>query len=69
MTDRVRYLIVELDRDMRTDDVQCVIDAIEMVKYVRKAELGDPLSANKLIERSVVRSQIINELIELVKRS
>ena len=69
MADRVRYLIVELDRDMRVDDVQDVINAINMVKYVRRTELGDPLSANKLIERSVVRVKIINELIELVKTS
>jgi hypothetical protein len=34
MTDRVKGLYVTLDRDMRTDDVDCVMQAIQMVKYV-----------------------------------
>lgn len=69
MTDRVRYLIVELDHDMRDDDAQNVINAIEMVKCVRRAELGNPLTAMNHVERQVVRGRIINELIELVKRT
>jgi predicted proteasome-type protease len=34
MTDRVHALTVVLDRDMRDDDVQVVIDAIKMIKFV-----------------------------------
>lgn len=34
MTERVKGLYVGLDRDMRTDDVECVMNAIRMVKYV-----------------------------------
>ncbi len=69
MTDRVRYLIVELDRDLRTDDVQDVIEAINMIKMVRRTDLGDPLNAGKLIERSVVRHQIMMEILEMVKKT
>jgi|HubBroStandDraft_4_1064222.scaffolds.fasta_scaffold1024407_2 hypothetical protein len=34
MTDRTISLIVALDKEMRIDDVQSVIDAIKMIKRV-----------------------------------
>ena len=34
MTDRIHALTVVLDRDMRDDDVECVVDAIRMIRFV-----------------------------------
>lgn len=34
MTDRIHSLTVVLEKNMRDDDVQCVIDAIKMVRCV-----------------------------------
>lgn len=34
MTDRISYLTVALARDIRDDDVELVIDAIEMIRGV-----------------------------------
>lgn len=34
MTDRVKGLVVTLDRDYRTDDVESIVNAIMMVKGV-----------------------------------
>ena len=38
MTDRVKGLYVSLDRDMRDDDVEAVMDAIRMVRCVSAVE-------------------------------
>lgn len=42
MTDRTRHLTVVLDRDMRVDDVEHVVNAIKMVKYVDDVLVGEP---------------------------
>lgn len=34
MTDRIKGLVVTLDKDIRDDDVQQIIDAIKMIKCV-----------------------------------
>lgn len=36
MTDRINGLMVVLDRDFREDDVQCLVDAIKMLKGVQQ---------------------------------
>lgn len=36
MTDRTNFLTVVLDHEMRTDDVECIVKAISMVKGVAK---------------------------------
>lgn len=38
MTDRVMALTVLLDRDMREDDVQALIDAIGLLAHVKRVE-------------------------------
>ena len=38
MTDRVAHLTVYLDRDMTDEDVECVMRAMRMVKFVSKVE-------------------------------
>lgn len=34
MTDRVKGLFVTLDKDIRVDDVQHIVDAIKMMRHV-----------------------------------
>lgn len=38
MTDRVKGFTVTLEKDIRIDDVQCIIDAISMIKGVIHVE-------------------------------
>ena len=38
MTDRVWHLMVTLGHEMRDDDVECVMQAIRMIKHVAKVE-------------------------------
>jgi hypothetical protein len=55
MTDRVNALTVVLDRDMRDDDVQCVVDAIRMIKCVANVSLN-VVDANDYINRARIIS-------------
>jgi hypothetical protein len=54
MTDRVQALTVVLDRDIRTDDVEHVINAIRMVKGVADvtdqhiADMDDHLARQRI---------------------
>ncbi len=43
MTDRYYALTVVLEKDMRDDDAECVIEAIRMIKHVKNVK---PLIAN-----------------------
>ena len=45
MTDRIRTLSVVLEQDFRDDDVQCVVDAIHMIRGVGKVEIGKVVDA------------------------
>ncbi len=38
MTDRIKGFLVTLDKDIREDDVQCIIDAIKMIKHVHSVK-------------------------------
>jgi len=38
MTDRIRHLTVTLDRDYREDDVQCIVDAISLIRGIAGIE-------------------------------
>lgn len=64
MTDRVQYLTVALDREMRVDDVQHLVDAIRMMKFVRNVELGEPVNMTDYLARQTLgydlRKQIVN---------
>ena len=56
MTDRIRTVIVALDRDYRDDDAQAILDAIRMVRGVAAvgAEIVD-------VEAWVSRQQVASE--------
>ena len=40
MTDRINALTVVLDRDYRDDDVECIVNAIKMVKGVQSVTMN-----------------------------
>jgi len=58
MTDRVRSLVVTLDRDMRTDDVEEVIRTIRMLRYVSDVENGPVVDIAQHTARSVALSAV-----------
>lgn len=58
MTDRVRTLTVILDREMRDDDVEIVVDAIKLMRYVSDVELGPVCNANEYAVRLEERRRI-----------
>lgn len=54
MTDRVRTLVVVLAEDMRTDDVERIVNAISMVKGVADVKLGAPVTLDTWATRTIV---------------
>ena len=54
MTDRVRSLVVLLDRDTREDDVEVVMQAIQMIRGVATVEKGDVVTAEDHFNRAIV---------------
>jgi hypothetical protein len=62
MTDRVRTVIITLRQDTRTDDVECIVQALRMVKGVAEVRVGEPVSMDDEHARSVVRSEVSEKL-------
>lgn len=38
MNDRINYITVSLEHDMRDDDVECIINAIKSLRFVLNVE-------------------------------
>lgn len=56
MTDRINSIIVTLERDMRDDDVECVLNSIRMNRYVLSVKpnvttMDDHVSHERLSHR------------------
>jgi len=54
MTDRVRTLVVTLDRDIRDDDVESIVSAIKMTRCVTHVETGPVVDLADHTARTVV---------------
>jgi hypothetical protein len=67
MTDRIHSLTVVLEKDMRDDDVECVINAIRMIKCVLAVK-GNVSDHILYTAEQRVRSEMIEKLFEVVKR-
>lgn len=67
MTDRIKGLVVTLDSDYREDDVQQIIDAISMIKGVLIVD-KNVTDVNDHINRSRIRSELINDLFETLRK-
>jgi hypothetical protein len=66
MTDRIATLTVVLTDDMRTDDVQEVINAISQNRYVESVTIGEPVNTNDHIARARVKMQLFEKLREVL---
>ena len=66
MTDRIRTLTVLLEHDMRDDDVQVVVDAIRMIRYVAKVEHGR-VDVGDWSAREIAKLELRAKLWELLK--
>lgn len=66
MTDRHSGYVVVLDREIREDDAERIVQAIQMVKGVLDVK---PIVAdhNDLINRSRIRHELLMKLIGLLK--
>ena len=62
MTDRVRVLTVALDRDIRTDDIESLTDAIRMMRGVLAVQLGEPVGGNDWATEERVRRELRQKL-------
>ncbi len=65
MTDRHRTLTVVLDRDMRSDDVEAVVDAIKMMRCVSRVVLGDRTDGDELCAADDYRRAVGSMLMTL----
>ena len=66
MTDRIKSLTVVLEQDTRTDDVEVVVSAIEMIRGVLKVELHKADSMDFVAENRV-RRELIDKLYDVLK--
>lgn len=66
MTDRVKGLVVTLDKDYRIDDVQAIIDAIMMTKGVASVS-PSITTAEDWMNRSHVLLKAQQDLFEFAK--
>jgi len=66
MTDRVRTLTVLLEHDLRDDDARDVINAIELIRGVESAELGDVVNSNTRIARTEARRHLGKQIWALI---
>lgn len=58
MTDRIRHLVVTLDRDVREDDLEALIAAIVQLRGISSVKLGDPVGLKDWSAREVVRVEL-----------
>ena len=58
MTDRVKGFIITLERDLREEDVECVVNALYMIKNVTSIK---PIQARPY-DDSVIRQRVLTEI-------
>jgi len=61
MTDRIRHLTVVLDEDYRSDDVEAIVKAIQLIRGVASVDLH-VVEAKDHLARSAVRDEIARDL-------
>lgn len=67
MTDRVRTLTVLLEQDVRTDDVECIVDAVRMIRGVQHVRLGPVVGIEAWTAREVARRELEAKLREALR--
>lgn len=66
MTARIRSLTVALSSDIREDDVQSLIDAIQMMRNVISVT-GNEVTPNDWTTEMRVRNEVFGKLLEVAK--
>lgn len=66
MTDRVNHLVVALEQDIRTDDVEFIVNAIRALRYVAGVEMGI-VDGNSYAERMRFKNEMRERLYSLIK--
>jgi signal recognition particle subunit SEC65 len=70
MTARIRSLTIALDEDIRTDDIECLVNAIQMMRNVHSVTTNEVNPNDWVTERRVKleTAQKLNNLInEIIK--
>jgi hypothetical protein len=65
MTDRLNYLTVALEQDIREDDAQALISAIQMLRGVLSVT-GHVAAPNEWVIRQRVRNELRDKLWKIV---
>ena len=68
MTDRIHAITVALDRDMRDDDVECVLKAIRMLRFVADVT-PHVVDMESYSARSRVISRVRTELVDAINNA
>jgi hypothetical protein len=66
MTAKIRSLTVALSSDIREDDVQSLIDAIQMMRNVISVT-GNEVTPNDWTTEMRVRNEVFGKLLEVAK--
>lgn len=66
MTDRVNALVVSLDKDYRDDDIQCLIDAVMMLKGVKSVDVNVS-SIDSIVAESRYKQSVAEKLINMAR--
>ncbi len=67
MTDRIKGFLVTLDKGIRDDDVQCIIEAIKMIKHVYSVK-SYVMGMEDYMSYSKAESDIGMKIIEFVRK-
>jgi len=68
MTDRIQYLTVSLEHDVRVDDVEWITNAIRMIKGVKVVENGKPVDMEDWSARMRIGSEFETAIYETLKK-
>ncbi len=68
MTDRVQNLVIVLDGDYRTDDVQGIVDAIRMIRGVADVQLGEPVTSTDHFARERAAMDLRGRISDVLSR-
>lgn len=66
MTDRYNALIVALDKDIRDDDCETIINAIKMIKGVKDVQ-GNTVDADSFVAESRARQNVTEKLFKVIE--
>lgn len=68
MTDRVQSLTVILDDPIRDDDVEVIVNAIRMIRYVRDVQLGPVVGVEQYIARQSAALSIRGQILDILDK-